>query len=433
VKLKKLLIITYYWPPTGGVGVQRWLKFSKQLVDLGYSVSVLTPSSDYIANLDSSLQSQLSKEIVEYKVRVKDSFSLLKYFVKSKSSSQHNSIVEKRDKNIIEKLILWARANIIIPDPRINWVKPAFSKLDTILREQTIDLVITTGPPHSTHLIGLKLKKKYPYIKWLVDFRDPWTDWDIYKQMPMSRWAYNKHLKLEKEVIEKCDKTITIGKSLAEAFNLKTSKKVDFVMNGLGFQTIPQKNSCKSDSFLVSYFGILNNQRNPSTLWKALNQCCEEDKAFYDKLELVLGGIISESVINEIKSYSHLKEKLKLVGYLSHNEVLTYCHNSSLNLLLLNNTDNSKWIIPMKLFDYLTCEKPILMVGLLKSDAGEIISDMKAGEIVGFEDFKGMKKAFIEAFDMKNKQKKFNHAIDLEKFSIEKNTEKLSRIIQSIP
>src|SRR5688572_9799464 len=210
---KKVLIITYYWPRSGGSGVQRWLKFAKYLPQLGWEPYIFTPENPSVTIRDESLLKDVPAEAEVIRFPIWEPYE---YFFKiSSAMSQQKSgsapdLVATKNKSLFQKISTFVRGNFFIPDPRVFWVTPSVKFLHDFLKEREIRTIITTGPPHSLHLIGLKLKKKDPSLQWLADFRDPWSEWGLLDSLNISPLARTLHRRLEKKVLKGADKIITI-------------------------------------------------------------------------------------------------------------------------------------------------------------------------------------------------------------------------------
>jgi len=400
--MDRVLIITYYWPPSGGGGVQRWLKFSKYLPEYSWTPVIYTPENPHFSVKDHSLLADIRPEIEVYRSRIWEPF---KYFSALKGKEKDHGIkqgqvLEKERRSFLDRIAIWLRGNLFLPDPRVFWVKSSVRFLSQLIEEKNIKIVISTGPPHSMHLIGYALKKRAK-INWVADFRDPWSNWDILSEVRTSKLALAYHRRLERKVLKNADKIITVSKHLAEDFEKLSGKKVEVVTNGVDEEDFSGLQSQKGiiDKFKVSYFGLLSELRNPRQLWEVLKEICKTDKSFEDDLQLTIGGMVSESVLAFLRKDPVLKNKLIYKDYLPHDKMLQEIKNSFLLLLLLNRSSNAKWIIPAKLFEFLYAGRPILMLGPKKSDASDILYEMKAGVSCGYDDRDCMKKAVLSYYN----------------------------------
>ncbi len=229
---KKLLIITYYWPPAGGPGVQRWLKFVKYLPDFNIQPIVYIPENPTYPIIDNGLQSEVSEKAIILKNKIKEPYGLASFFGKNKTKKISSGIIPNQKKqSFVEKTLLWVRGNIFIPDARFLWVKPSVKYLKKYIEDNQIDTIVTSGPPHSLHLIGLQLKKELN-VKWFADFRDPWTTIGYHKALKLSSYADKKHKALEKEVLTTADTIIVTSKTTKTEFQAITSQPIEVITNG---------------------------------------------------------------------------------------------------------------------------------------------------------------------------------------------------------
>ena len=379
--MKKVLIITYYWPPAGGSGVQRWLKFSKYLPENGWKPIIYTPDSPFFDVKDMDLLSDIHPEVEIWKTSIWEPYSL-KEKIFGKSESSNAGIIQ--DKSSTRNQILnWIRGNIFIPDPKVYWVKPSIKFLSKKIQEEEITHIVSTGPPHSMHLIALGLKKRLPNLKWIADFRDPWSELDLLEDFKLSQKSRNKYQELERQVLKSADITLTVSETWLESFKRLGSSNVELITNGFDeedFELIDKKNN----KFIIGHFGLLNHLRNPKNLWKALNDICEEDSEFKDKLEIRLSGNIDTEVLQSITQNFHLKNKVVHLEYLSHKEVLYQYYQSSVLLLLLFNSKSGQGNYPGKIFEYFAAKRLILSFGPDESDIKNLLEKTKSGLYISY-------------------------------------------------
>jgi len=385
--MKRVLIITYYWPPSGGSGVQRWLKFSKYLPKYGWQPVIYTPENPHFNLKDESLLADVvsEAEIIKYPI-----WEPYRYYERIFQYGDENSgnigILPKKDKKSLSRTFVnWVRGTFFIPDPRVFWVKPSVKFLSKYLQDHPVDVIITTGPPHSMHLIGLKLKEKFN-ISWLADFRDPWSQLDILQEFDLSKSSKSKHEQLERSVLQNATKVLMVNEGGKRELEKVAQRPVEVITNGFDQDDFRSLEKPQQEKFMVSHFGLLNDFRNPEILWEVLEQLCQENPQFDSKLDLRLGGAIAGDIKKQILDYPHLSGKVTFYKYLEHDQVIrTYC-DSYVLLLPLNKTSLGKIFMTGKIFEYLAVGKPILAFGLEESDAGQLIKQIGAGEIVSFDD-----------------------------------------------
>ena len=270
---KKVLIITYYWPPSGGAGVQRWLKFVKYLAKKEFDITIYTPSNPDFETKDELLLKEIPSSVKIITKPIIEPFSIYRKFTKESAASVQGGSLSSDNINWKKKLAIWIRGNFFIPDARFLWINPSVKFLSKELKSNNYDSIITTGPPHSMHLIGLKLKRKFPSIKWIADFRDPWTNIDFYKDLKLTKIADYKHKKLEKKVLERADEVITVGETLKNELINLGAKKCTIITNGFDYDDL-SNSAPKEDheKFIISHIGTLGWSRNPSNLWDSLEE-----------------------------------------------------------------------------------------------------------------------------------------------------------------
>ena len=310
--------------------------------------------------------------------------------------------------------MLWIRGNCFIPDARKFWIKPSVQYLSGVLEQEKIKTIITTGPPHSLHLIGLQLKKKLS-LQWIADFRDPWTSIGYHKKLRLSKRAQKRHLNLERTVLQNADKIIVTSPTTQEEFATITTRTIKVITNGFD-GVVDSSKVVLDEKFTISHIGSLLTGRNPQNLWKSLGELVKENSQFKEALQLQLVGVVSEDVLASIKEY-HLEPYMNRVGYVNHEQALKYQQQSQVLLLVEIDSIETKGIIPGKLFEYLRAERPIMAFGPEGWDAGKIIEDTQAGEVFSYSLDTTIKEVLLNWFqEYKQKQLKTN-AIHIEQYS----------------
>ena len=390
--MKKVLIITYYWPPAGGSGVQRWLKFVKYLQNFDVEPVVYTVQNPKYALMDKTLEKEIPKDITILKHPIWEPNDLLSVF-KSKQQKTSAGFLNP-DPSFLEKKLQYIRANYFIPDARKFWVKPSVKYLTEYLKSNKIDIVITTGPPHSLHLIGMELKNRFP-IKWISDFRDPWTDIDYFHQLPLTEKAIQKHKELEKSVLQHSDAVIVIGKTMKEKID-KCNRNIHVISNGFDGDVADSEIELDK-KFSITHIGLMNADRNPKTLWKALSEMMSENSEFSRNLEIKLIGEVADEVKNYIADQK-LEGNTKYISYVPHQKVMNYQREAQVLLLAVNNVPSAKGIITGKIFEYLHAKRPILAIAPKDGDLAEIITKTNAGFVVDFNDKENLKKIILKLY-----------------------------------
>lgn len=394
---KKVLIITYYWPPSGGGGVQRWLKFAKYLTHFGWEPMIFTPENPDFDLKDQSLLNDIPKEVEVLKFPIWEPYSIFKKLSGRKELKQ-GQVLEGKKKGLLSNLAIWLRGNLFMPDPKVFWVKPSVAYLSSILESNQIDTIITTGPPHSVHLIGLKLKMKQPALTWVADFRDPWTKWDILSQFKMSKWAWAKHRQLEQNVIRTADCVLTVSDSWKKDFQRLGAKRTKVITNGFDAADFSIEMTVdRPAQFVISHIGMLNVYRNPEWLWSVLEEMVSEG-AFSNDLKIEFIGILSDDVLKSFENYPNLKPLIQKENYLPHDKVIEKYDESSLLLLLQNDSENAKGHLPGKFFEYLGARRTILCIGNRESDLSRILNETNAGQVFDSNSLAEMKLFLTNAY-----------------------------------
>lgn len=391
--MKKVLIITYYWPPSGGGGVQRWLKFAKYLREFNWEPVVYTPENPESPQIDQSLVNEIPTGIEVIKTKVWEPYRWYKTFTgRGKDERIQTAFLsEKKKPGLAEKLSIWIRGNVFIPDARRFWIKPSVKFLEKWLRSNKIDLIVSTGPPHSMHLIAMQLKEQTG-VAWLADFRDPWTNIDYYQDLMLGKRADKKHHQLELKVLQNADAITVVSSGMQREFNAIRKRDYCVIPNGFDSSDFEKSEEIKPDSdFSLAHIGALVKTRNPLNLWKVLKELCEEDAGFSGCLKIKLIGNIDVYVRESLKEFQ-LIEKVQIQSYLPHDEVIKEQMRAQVLLLLINRTPNAHLILTGKLFEYMGAGRPILGIGPQNGDASQILSKTGAGVMVDFEDEDQLKK-----------------------------------------
>lgn len=427
--MKKALIICYYWPPAGGPGVQRWLKFVKYLRDFDIEPVVYVPEDPHYPIVDESLIAEIPTGITVIKRPIFEPYKLASVFSKSSTRQLSSGIIKSEKKqSVLQKLMLFVRGNLFIPDARKFWIKPSVSFLDDYLKTNPVDFIITTGPPHSLHLIGLRLKEKTG-LPWLADFRDPWTEIGYQKKLKLTRFAQNRHQDFEHKVLNTADHILVTSYATQKLLKAKTSKPVSCITNGFDEETLPEV--ALDQKFSLAHIGSLLEDRNPKVLWEVLKELKEKLPGFESDLEIHLAGRISTSVVESIKE-NGLSNQLKLHGYISHQEALRMQRSSQVLLLIEIDSAETQLIIPGKLFEYLAAKRPVVAIGPKDSDVETILEKTKAGSYFQYSQKAGLKTELIELYESFRSGELINLATDLESYTRKNLTTQLAAILHRL-
>ncbi len=396
--LKKVLIVVYYWPPSGGGGVQRWLKFAKYLRDFGWEPVIYAPKDADYPQLDDELIADIPKDIQVIKKEIWEPYKLYRKFVGNKEAKpQLGAVSGNEKKSLKKKLSYWVRGNLFIPDAKMYWVKPSYKFLKKFLPNNNIQHVITTGPPHSLHLIGYKLQKNLG-VKWIVDFRDPWFHLDNLDEFKLSKRAMYKQQKWRSKVVTNCSKLIVLTnfeKEKNSAF--KPRENISIIRNGFDEEDFKEIKKVETSKFVIGHYGTMGEDRNPKELWQALSQLVKSSEMFREKLSIQLVGPTDPLVFQSINDYG-LNEYLDYIDYLPHKSTLALMKSASVLLLLINNNHTSSGRLTGKIFEYMAMEVPILGVGVNDGEAGKLLKQTETGIMFDFNDSVGIRKCIEEWF-----------------------------------
>ena len=425
--MKKVLIITYYWSPAGGPGVQRWLKFVKYLPEFDIEPIVYCPENPSYPTLDSTLCGDVSENITILKHPIREPLRFLKLFFKTKSKAYANGLIPTASKQgILDRFLIFIRGNFFIPDARISWVNPSVDFLSDYISNNKIDTIITTGPPHSVHLIGMRLKAKH-LLKWFSDFRDPWVDINYHHQLKLTKNTQKQHLILEKRVLSKADHIIVTSAQTKLLFSKKTNQPITVVTNGFDDASISK---VKMDlNFTLTHIGFLSSQRNPAILWDVLSELIHELTDFKEKFRLVFVGTVSVDVINSINA-SGLEPYLDIIETVPHFDAAKYQRKSQVLLLLEGNTKAATYIIPGKLFEYINAQRPIIAIGPQPSDITSILKETNTGNYFKYDEKEALKHQIIELFTAYKNNNLCVNSRGIERYSRRNCTQQLSQILK---
>lgn len=423
---KKLLIITYYWPPAGGPGVQRWLKFVKYLPDFGVQPIVYVPENPTYPIIDEGLQKDVSDKAIILKNSIFEPYQLASLFSKNTTQKISSGIIPAAKKQtLLQRFLLWIRGNVFIPDARYLWIKPSVRYLKKYIQENQIDTIVTSGPPHSLHLIGLQLKKELN-VTWLADFRDPWTTIGYHKALKLSSYAENTHKKLEHKVLNTADTIIVTSKTTKEEFKAITNQPIQVITNGYDVETVAKQTL--DEKFTLAHIGSFLSDRNPKLLWEVLSELIAENANFAAHFQLKLIGKVSQEIIDSIAHYK-LNDYLNNLGYVSHQEALEHQRKSQVLLLIEINSPETKSIIPGKVFEYLVSERPIIAIGPKDSDFAEIITSTNTGVFFTYDEKDKLKATFLNYFNLYQQNDLKVFPVGLQNYSRKNLTKKLVEIL----
>ena len=377
--MRKVLIISYYWPPTGGSGVQRWVKFTKYLPSLGWQPVIYTPSNPEQLAVDESLMAEIPSEVEVLKRPIREPYAFYRRLVGGGASKGAGvNPINSQKKTWKQRLMLWIRSNLFVPDPRAGWVRPSVGFLCRYLSEHPVDVIVTTGPPQSVHLIGRGLHRKLG-VPWVADFRDPWTRMFFFENLPLLPWVRRRHFKLEKSVLDEATAVVSVTPRVQADFASMTSTPVHLITNGYDESDFADELPPRTDSkFRIVHTGLFASDGNPLELWNALAGLCSESIDFASRLEIRLAGKVDPEIVDSITE-AGLGAQLRLLGYLPHPESVAELRQADIILLPLRHGAEYSKVYPGKIFECMAAGPAVLGIGPTDSAAAELLISTGTG------------------------------------------------------
>lgn len=429
----KVLIITYYWPPASGPGVQRFLKFCKYLPEFGWKPYVVTVENGTYSATDPSLASDVPDKVTVIKTKTAEPFTAYNKLTGKKTNETTVGMINMKCKqSIVKKTAVYIRANYFIPDARKGWNKFAFEAAKKLIEQENIETVITTGPPQSTHLIGLKLKKQLN-IKWIADFRDPWTTVYYNEMLPRSGATQRKDKKYEDSVLKNADKVVVVSHGLKEEFSDR-NENIEVIYNGYDENDMQYKPwGDKNKKFTIASIGNFKPNQNVTTLWQAIAELCKENPEFSQMTKIELTGNVDQSVIDAFTA-NNIDHLLSVNKYVPHLEATKLMITADVLLFIIPQTDRNHLIITGKIFEYLASGTPLFAIGPTKGNASKIIDSVNREPMIDYDDIASMKNNLTTLFkNWKNAEKPIKYSTnDIAKYSRKGLTEKLAWVLNSM-
>ena len=403
--MKRVLIISYYWPPTGGSGVQRWVKFAKYLPALGWQPVIYTPENPEQLAVDETLAGEVPVEAEIIRRRIVEPYGMYKKVLRrsghSKEAVEVNP-VNAQNKSFLQKAAMWVRGNLFRPDPRCWWIRPSVRFLKKYLKDHPVDLIVSTGPPQSMHLIGRKLAQETG-LPWIADFRDPWTKIFYFKHLSMTRATKRWHEKMEKRVLDEATRVVAVSPLVQQEFQAMTQTPVELITNGFDecdFHQEPFKmaEGGPQQLFTITHTGLFAADGNPTVLWEVLAEKCRTCEEFRKSLRINLIGKTDEQIIKAAHD-AGLGENVYDLGYQHHARAVDEQRKASLLILPLRKEPEYKAVLPGKLFEYLASYRPILGIGQSDGAMSMILDSTRTGVVFDWEDKEAIAKYIDECWE----------------------------------
>ncbi len=429
--MKRVLVISYYWPPSGGSGVQRWVKFSKYLPSEGWQPVIYTPENPELTTTDYSLEEEIPQEAEIIKTHIFEPYGIYRTITGSKKKESQSEVnpINAQKKTLKQKISMLIRGNLFIPDPRCMWISPSVKFLKKYLKEHPADIIISTGPPHSMHLIA-KGVAQATGIPWIADFRDPWTKMFYFKHLGLSSWAEKRHKALEKTVLDSADAIVAVSPLVQEEFQEMTSTPVHLITNGYDEEDFDQVVE-QDGYFNITHTGLFASDGDPEALWAALAQKCREDKEFSEMLRIRLAGKNDKAIISSIIN-AGLAANLRDIGYVSHQDAVREQKNASVLILPLRKEPEYKATIPGKLFEYLASRKPVLGIGQKDGAMARILESSKAGVVSDWNEYADIYRYISNCWELFKADKLEAGTENIEKYTRKALTRDMAALMDSL-
>jgi len=404
---KKVLIISYYWPPSGGSGVQRWLKFVKYLPSFGWQPFVFTPENPSFEVRDDTLLKDVPAEAEVIHFPIWEPYSMFRRTsaMMGRKPLKQTDFVTTGKKSFFQYITSWTRGNLLIPDGRVFWVKPSVTFLSDFLKSNSIRTIITTGPPHSMHLIGLRLKRLNPSLRWIADFRDPWSEWDFLDTLSLTGFARRRHQQLEREVLRTADSVVTIAPYHVKRFEALGGRKVELVTNGFDEDDFKGVDRVRTDRFTIRHIGMVDELRDPRPFMMALKEVFNDHPDWKGQISVEFIGSVNSAFKNFVTTDGVLAPVTSFRDPLPHDALVQLYGATDVQLLVLAHTALAPGNLPGKFFEYLASGNFILGIGSVDGDAAEVLQQTQAGHMIDRENVQGIKDQITTCFlDWKEKR-----------------------------
>ena len=436
--MKRVLIISYYWPPTGGSGVQRWVKFAKYLPSEGWQPVIYTPENPEQLAVDESLAAEVPEDAEIVKTRIIEPYELYKRVLRrsghSKEAVEVNP-VNAQNKSLLQKAAMWIRGNLFRPDPRCLWIGPSVRFLKKYLAEHPVDLIVSTGPPQSMHMIGLRLSRETG-IPWIADFRDPWTKIFYFKHLSMTSATEKWHRKMEKKVLDEASAVVAVSPLVQQEFQEMTDTPVELITNGFdecdfSSEQCTEAYGGASEEFIITHTGLFAADGNPTALWDVLAEKCRTDEIFKKLLRIKLIGKTDDQILKALTDRG-LEDSMINMGYQPHSVAVEQQRQASLLILPLRKEPEYKAVLPGKLFEYLASQRPILGIGQTDGAMAMIVNETRTGTVIDWEDRKGLTQYIEQCWERHLEGRLSTEGADLSRFTRRSLTRRMAGLFDRV-
>ena len=436
--MKRVLIISYYWPPTGGSGVQRWVKFAKYLPSEGWQPVIYTPENPEQLAVDESLVAEVPEAAEVVKTRIIEPYELYKKLLRrsghSKEAVEVNP-VNAQNKSLLQKAAMWVRGNLFRPDPRCLWIGPSVRFLKKYLSEHPVDLIVSTGPPQSMHMIGLRLSRETG-LPWIADFRDPWTKIFYFKHLAMTPATERWHKKMEKMVLDEASAVVAVSPLVQQEFQAMTDTPVELITNGFDecdFSSEPctEAYGGASQEFTITHTGLFAADGNPTVLWDVLAEKCHADEAFRKLLRIKLIGKTDDQILKALKDRG-LESSLINMGYQTHSVAVEQQRQASVLILPLRKEPEYRAVLPGKLFEYLASQRPILGIGQPDGAMAMIVNETGTGTVIDWNDKEGISQYIEQCWERHLEGRLSSDGADLSRFTRRSLTRRMAGLFERV-
>ena len=436
--MKRVLIISYYWPPTGGSGVQRWVKFAKYLPSEGWQPVIYTPENPEQLAVDESLAAEVPEAAEVVKTRIIEPYELYKKLLRrsghSKEAVEVNP-VNAQNKSLLQKAAMWIRGNLFRPDPRCLWIGPSVRFLKKYLAEHPVDLIVSTGPPQSMHMIGLRLSRETG-LPWIADFRDPWTKIFYFKHLSMTSATEKWHRKMEKKVLDEASAVVAVSPLVQQEFQKMTDTPVELITNGFdecdfSSEQCTEAYGGASEEFIITHTGLFAADGNPTALWDVLAEKCRTDEIFKKLLRIKLIGKTDDQILKALTDRG-LEDSMINMGYQPHSVAVEQQRQASLLILPLRKEPEYKAVLPGKLFEYLASQRPILGIGQPDGAMAMIVNETRTGTVIDWEDRKGLTQYIEQCWERHLEGRLSTEGADLSRFTRRSLTRRMAGLFDRV-